>query len=135
MVITAPPGPFTRAEVARRAWQAVSEADVDALARASTDNIVGHAAGRGPRSGDYRGRREVLDYLASLGDATERFDLDLEDVLVGDALTAIVLGLKGRREGREVETGSILLLRFEGVRVAEVWAVPRDQIAIDEFWS
>lgn len=133
---TAPlPDPFTRVDIARRAWDAVSTADIDGLARVSTDTISWHAAGRGSRSGDFNGRREVLDYLASLGEATERFDLALEDVLAGAVLTAIVLSLKGKRQGHEIESGTILLLRFEGTRVAEVWAIPRDQFAIDEFWS
>jgi hypothetical protein len=27
------------------------------------------------------------------------------------------------------------VLRIEGDRIAEVWSIPRDQFAVDEFWA
>lgn len=121
--------------LARDLWAAVSNADLDALERLSTDDLTWHASGRGPRSGTMSGRDTVLDYLGRIGEDTERFDSELEDVLVGDLYTAIVYRITGVRGAHKLETDFLLLLRFEADRLAEAWAVPRDQHAVDAFWA
>jgi ketosteroid isomerase-like protein len=83
----------------------------------------------------YRGVDAVLEYLASIGDAVERFDSSLEDVLVGEGTAAVLFRVVGERRGRRLDTRFILLFRVEEGRIAEVWAVPRDQHAVDEFWA
>jgi ketosteroid isomerase-like protein len=99
-------------------WEAVSAGDVDALAEVCSDDLVWHASGRGPR-----------------GEDAERFDLTLEDILVGDERASVLFRVTGSRKGRRLETGYILLFRIEGSRLAEVWSVARDQYAVDEFWA
>ena len=121
--------------LARALWDAVSTADVAALERLSTDDLTWHATGRGPRSGAVRGRDAVLDYLGQIGEDTERFDSELEDVLLGDLFTAILYRVTGVRADRKLDIGFVLILRIEGDRLAEAWAVPRDQHAVDEFWA
>lgn len=121
--------------LAKTAWEAVSTGDVDVLSEVCADDLVWHASGRGPRSGTHRGRDAVLDYLASIGEAAERFDSTLQHVLVGGDLVAVLFQVSGARKGRELDTGFILLFRIEGSRLAEVWSVPRDQYAVDEFWA
>lgn len=123
------------AKLARGAWEAAARGDRETLARLCSPELVWHASGRGPRSGAYRGIDAVLDYLAAIGEAAERFDSTFEDVLVGDELVAVLFEVTGRRRERRLATGFILLFRVEDGRIAEVWAVPRDQHAVDEFWS
>lgn len=122
-------------KLARDLWQAVSSADVEAFERLSTDDLTWHASGRGPRSGTFCGRDAVLDYLAAIGEDAERFDSELEDVLVGDLFTAILYRVTGVRGEHRLATGFVLIMRFEQGRLAEAWAVPRDQLAVDEFWA
>jgi ketosteroid isomerase-like protein len=121
--------------LAKVAWESVSAGDVDALSEVFSDDLVWHASGRGPLSGVYRGRDAVLAYLASIGDAAERFDSTLENVLVGGELVAVLFRVSGARGDRELDTGFILIFRIEDSRIAEVWAVPRDQYEVDEFWG
>jgi len=125
----------TLGDLARAAWQAVSEADVDALRRLIADDVVWHASGRGARAGAFRGRDAILDYLAGIGDDADEFESELEDVLVGEDRTAILFRVSGQREGRLLEAGFVLLMRFEDNRIAELWSVARDQYAVDEFWA
>ena len=56
-------------------------------------------------------------------------------MLVGDDLVSVLFHVSGRRGDRVLDTDFILLFRIEADRIAEVWAVPRDQHAVDEFWS
>jgi ketosteroid isomerase-like protein len=123
------------AKLARTAWQAAADGDVDTLARVCAPDLVWHASGRGPRAGVYRGQEAVFGYLASIGEAAERFDSELEDLLVGEDKVAVLFRIRGRRGARELDTGFVLIFRIADGRIAEVWAVPRDPYAIDEFWS
>ena len=122
------------AKLARSAWEAVSASDLDTLSHVCADDLVWHASGRGSRSGDYRGRTAVLDYLAAIGDAAERFDSRLDHVLVNENLVAVLFHVTGTRRGRVLDTDFILIFRVGAGRIVEVWAVPRDQHAVDEFW-
>lgn len=121
--------------IARELWRAVSRGDVEDIEQLFREDLLWHASGRGPRAGTFEGRDEVLDYLAGLGEDTERFDSTLEDVLVGSDYTALVFRVAGQRGDQQIETGFVMLLRIAANQVAEVWMVPRDQHAIDEFWS
>jgi len=123
------------AKLTRIAWEAASAGDTDALSLVFSSDLVWHASGRGVRSGDYRGQTEVFEYLATIGDAAERFDSRLDHVLVGEAHTAVLFHVVGERRGRRLDTDFILIFRIDGDRIAEVWAVPRDQHAVDEFWA
>lgn len=127
--------PEERIEIAREAWEAVSAADVESLARVSTAAVVWHVSGRGKRAGDHRGRRSVIDYLASLGEDVDSLSLDLVDVLTGDHRTALLVRLKGARHGKELDEHFVVLIRFEYRRIAEVWSIPSDQYLVDEFWA
>jgi ketosteroid isomerase-like protein len=103
--------------------------------RLCSPDLVWHASGRGPRSGSHRGLDEVFAYLAAIGDAAERFDSQFERILVGDDHVAVFFKVIGKRGGRSLDTGFILVFRIAGDRIAEIWAVPRDQYAVDEFWG
>jgi ketosteroid isomerase-like protein len=122
-------------ETARRAWQAVSSGDTAALEAVCCEDMVWHAAGRGPHAGDHRGRESVLAFLAGVGEGAQRFDASLEDVLVGDELAAILLRARGRRGEHRLDTSYVVLLRLESGRIAEAWSIPQDQHAVDAFWA
>jgi hypothetical protein len=123
------------AALAKLAWEAVSVGDAEALAEVCAEDLVWNAAGRGKRSGVYRGQEAVFGFLAAIGDLAERFDSTLEDILVGSKYVSVLFRVSGRRGDRKLDTDYILIFRIEESRIAEIWAVPRDQYAVDEFWS
>jgi hypothetical protein len=47
----------------------------------------------------------------------------------------VLFRASGLRKGRRLEMGYTLIFRIEGSRLAEVWSVPHDQYAVDEFWA
>jgi ketosteroid isomerase-like protein len=121
--------------LAKLAWEAVSVGDSEALAEICSEDLVWNASGRGARSGIYRGQEAVFGFLAAVGDLAERFDSTLEDILVGNKYVSVLFRVSGRRGERKLDTGYILIYRIEDSRIAEIWAVPRDQYAVDEFWA
>ena len=127
--------PALARKLATRAWQAVSSGDARALESIYNDDIVWHVSGRGPNSGDHRGRDAVLEYLANVGERSEDFEASLDDVLIGEERLAFVMRAKGHREGRTLDATYIILARLEGGRLAEVWSTALDQYAVDAFWA
>ncbi len=123
------------AKLARTAWEAAAHGDSETLALCCAEDMVWHASGRGLRSGMYRGLAETLDYLAAIGGAADDFQSDFEDVMIGEDRVAVLFHVSGRRRGRVLDTDFILLFRVAEGRIAEAWAVPRDQYAVDEFWA
>jgi hypothetical protein len=77
----------------------------------------------------------VFGFLAAVGDLADRFDSTLEDILVGSKYVSVLFRVSGLRGERKLDTGYILIFRIEESRIAEIWAVPRDQYAVDEFWA
>jgi len=123
------------AVLAKLAWEAVSVGDAELLSEVCAEDLVWNASGRGTRSGVYRGREAVFGFLAAVGDLAERFDSTLEDILVGSKYVSVLFRVSGLRGERKLDTGYILIFRIAESRIAEIWAVPRDQYAVDEFWA
>ncbi len=123
------------AEIACAAWEAVAHGDAQALAKAFSPNVVWHASGRGPRSGTFTGLDAVLEYLAEIGDAAQRFDMRLDDVLVSESRAVVLFSVEGQRGRRRLVADFIVLFQIEAGLVVEAWAVPHDQHAVDEFWA
>ena len=119
----------------RAAWEAVAKSDVAAFEKVCREDLIWHASGRGARAGTYRGRQDVIDYLAAIGDAARRFDSRLDHVLTNEGLAAVLFHVTGERGDEILDTDFILIFRVEDDLLAEVWAVPRDQHAVDEFWA
>ena len=77
----------------------------------------------------------MLDYLAAIGDAAERFDSRLDHVLVNENLVAVLFHVTGQAARPRSSTPiSSCSSASTPDSIAEVWAVPRDQHAVDEFW-
>jgi len=123
------------AKLAQTAWDAVACADAETLTHICSKDIVWHAPGRGPRSGEFRGLEAVLDHLRSVGEAAERFSSQPVAVLGGEDRAAVVFHATGERRGRVLDYDAVLLFRVEDRRIAEIWSVPFDQRAVDEFWA
>jgi hypothetical protein len=123
------------AVLAKLAWEAVSVGDAELLSEVCAEDLVWNASGRGTRSGVFRGQEAVFGFLAAVGDLAERFDSTLEDILVGSKYVSVLFRVSGLRGERKLDTGYILIFRIAESRIAEIWAVPRDQYAVDEFWA
>jgi len=124
------------AQIARRAWEAISHGDVDTLLEVLDPAVVWHATARGtPWFGTHRGAEAVVDYLARVGEASEFFEATLADVLASDERVLLVFHASFRRRGRLAELDYQLLGRFENGRVAEMWTTPLDPATIEAFWA
>jgi ketosteroid isomerase-like protein len=123
------------AKLAQTACEAVAHADAETLAHLCKKDVVWHVTGRGPRAADYRGLEALLDYLRSLGEAAEQFNLRPVAVMGGEDRAAVVFRTTGQRHGRVLDNHNVLLFRIEDQRIAEIWSVSFDERADEEFWT
>jgi ketosteroid isomerase-like protein len=123
-------------DLARRGYDAFTRGDMEAVSDLFADDIVWHVGGRGPLAGDYRGKDEVLGFLAKTMELTGgTFRLEIHDVLANDEHVTALLVARGEREGKTLEDRQAHVLHVKGGKVTEYWGHPGDQYAIDEFLS
>ena len=112
------------------AWLA---SDLDAVLASYHDDIELHYMGQSPLAGTHRGREAAFVALGQASVRTQRVLIDVEDVLVGESLGALIavedLGDPPRRVRR------VLLYRVEDGKLRECWLFDEDQRFIDSLWS
>ena len=121
--------------LAKAVWDALSVGDVEVLDELLGEDLKWHVSGNNRLSGTKTGRDQVLDYLGTLGEETEVYDLQLQDILVNEDRALILLHVNGKREGRTLDTQYMLLFQVEDNRLAEAWTNPFNQHAVDRFWA
>jgi hypothetical protein len=123
-------------DLLRRGYEAFAKADMPAVQAFFADDIVWHAPGRNPLSGDYKGAQEVLGFLGKAMEMTAgSFSLEVHDLLADDEHGVALVVARGQREGKSLEDRQVHVLHLQGGKVTEFWAHPGDQYAVDEFWS
>ena len=112
------------------AWKA---SDLDTVLAMYHDDFVLHYMGDSPLAGDHVGKDAALVALGAASVRTARRLVEVEDVLVGDTLGALIavedLGDPPRRVRR------VLLYRVQDGLLRESWLFDEDQRYIDELWS
>lgn len=113
-----------------KAWLA---SDLEKVLDSYHEDIELHYMGVSPLAGTHRGKEAAFAALGQASVRTSRTLIDVEDVLVGDALGALVaiedLGDPPRRVRR------VLLYRVLDDKLRECWLFDEDQRFIDHMWS
>jgi ketosteroid isomerase-like protein len=112
------------------AWLA---ADLDKILASYHDDIVLHYMGDSPLAGSHVGRAAAFDVLGLATLRSSRRLIEIEDVLVGRHLGALLaieeLGDLPRRMRR------VLVYRVEEHKLRECWLYDEDQRFVDQLWS
>jgi uncharacterized protein len=123
-------------DLARRGYEAFIQGDMQGVSDLLSDDIVWHVGGRSPLAGDYRGKDEVLGFLAKTMELTGgTFRLEIHDVLANDEHVTALLVARAERDGKTLEDRQAHVLHVKDGKVTEYWGHPGDQYAIDEFLS
>jgi hypothetical protein len=56
-------------------------------------------------------------------------------VLVSETRAAVFFHVSGRRQGKTLDTDFILIFEITDGLIRTLSSVPRDQLAVDEFWA
>jgi len=112
------------------AWLA---GDLERILGAYHEDVVLHYMGASPLAGTHTGRDAAFAALGQASQRSARRLIEIEDVLVGEALGALLaveeLGDPPRRVRR------VLLYRVLDGRLRECWLYDEDQRFVDALWS
>ena len=122
------------AALTRRVFAAFG-VDAKQISAAMSRDIVWRVPGATSMSGEYRGRREVVEFLRRTGLETGgTYRSQLHTVIANDEWGLAVYRAWGSRNGIELDVDQAFVIRFEGGLWKEVTAVPLNA-AFDAFWA
>jgi ketosteroid isomerase-like protein len=109
--------------------------DAKQISAALDRNVVWRVPGTTAMSGEYRGRRDVVDFLRRTGIETNgTYRSQLHTVWANDDWGLAIYRAQGTRNGIELDVDQALVVRFEDGMISVVTAVPLDS-AFDAFWA
>lgn len=125
------------AALVRDLFRAFREADAATVERLLADDAVWEFPGRRGRiAGRHEGRAAIVAFLMNVMALTDgTFHLDFEDVVANDRVAVALFRGHGRREGRELDNPTSLVIRVEGGRIVHLREFVWDLFAVDEFWA
>jgi ketosteroid isomerase-like protein len=127
-------GEHPNAELTRRVFASFGR-NAMAISAALARDIVWRVPGDTIMSGEYRGRRAVIEFLRRTGLETDgTYRSKLHTVLANDEWGLAVYRASGTRNGIELDVDQAFVIRFAGGCWKEVTAVPLDS-AFDAFWA
>src|SRR3954464_5984733 len=122
------------AELTRRVFGAFGK-DAMAISAALSRDIVWRVPGNTTMSGEYRGRREVVEFLRRTGLETNgTYRSALHTVFADDDWAVAIYRAVGTRNGIDLDVDQALVIRITDGVWQEVTAVPLDS-AFERFWA
>jgi ketosteroid isomerase-like protein len=122
------------AELTRRVFASFGQ-NAMAISAALSRDIVWRVPGNTVMSGEYRGRRAVVEFLRRTGLETDgTYRSKLHTVLADDEWGLAVYRAWGTRNGIELDVDQAFVIRFGDGCWKEVTAVPLDP-SFDAFWA
>ena len=123
-------------ELMRKATEALNAGDVETFLDFHTDDAVVHVTGRNRFSGDLKGKQAIME---SFGQQAEALDgppvFELHDVVASDEHGVIIGTNRATRGGTTLESRTTIVLHLQDGKAKELWVVPVDPYAEDEFWA
>ena len=122
------------AALVRRVFAAFGN-DPKAISAAFARDIVWRVPGRTVMSGEYRGRRDVVEFLRRTGIETSgTYRSSLHTVFADDDWAVAIYRATGSRNGIELDVDQALVVRMADGLWQDVTAVPLDS-AFERFWA
>ncbi|MDE3191542.1 MAG: nuclear transport factor 2 family protein [Acidobacteriota bacterium] len=127
-------GEHPNAALVRRLFAAFGR-DPKVIAAALSRDVVWRVPGNTVMSGEYRGPREVVEFLRRTGIETNgTYRSRLHAVLANDEWVVAIYRATGSRNGIDLDVDQALVMRVADGRIDDVTAVPLDS-AFDAFWA
>jgi hypothetical protein len=122
------------AALTRRVFAAFGT-DAKQISAALSRDVVWRVPGNTVMSGEYHGRRDVVEFLRRTGIETGgTYRSKLHTVLANDEWGLAVYRARGSRNDIDLDVDQAFVIRFEDGMWKEVTAVPLDS-AFDAFWA
>jgi len=122
------------AALVRRLFAAFGK-DAMVVSAALARDVVWRVPGNTVMSGEYRGRRDVVEFLRRTGLETGgTYGSDLHTVFADDDWAVAIYRATGSRNGIDLDVDQALVIRIVDGLLHDVTAVPLDS-AFERFWA
>jgi uncharacterized protein len=122
------------AALVRRLFAAFGK-DPMAISAALGRDVVWRVPGHTVMSGEYRGRRDVVEFLRRTGLETGgTYSSSLHTVFADDEWAVAIYRATGSRNGVDLDVDQALVIRIADGLLQDVTAVPLDS-AFERFWA
>jgi ketosteroid isomerase-like protein len=120
-------------ELVRTGYDAFVAGDIEWLNEHLHENVVWHVGGENTLAGEYRGREEVLAFLAkSVQVAVPEFAI--HDIAAGDDHVVALLDVTWRRpDGQTFASRAVQVFHVDQGMTLESWVMVEDQSGLDAF--
>ena len=118
-------------------YQAFMAGDMEALrSEYFTDDIMWHAFGDGPLSGDFHGPDEVIALFGRTFEMSGgTFRVEVHDAVANDTHAVVLARVMAERAGKRLDQRYTHVAHMRAGKLAESWIFSEDQAAVDAFWS
>ena len=120
-------------EIARGATEALSKGDMETFLSFQADDVVVHFPGRGPLSGDHRGKdglAQMFQKQMQMLDAPP--EIENHDILASDDHAVILNTVRASLGGQVLEQQQVVVLHIRDGKIAETWLQFSEQQAMDD---
>jgi ketosteroid isomerase-like protein len=123
--------------VVRNAYESFVKGDLDGALTDLADDCVFHFTGDGPNSGDHKGREAIAAALVKNFELTGgAWTLDVKGIFADDNHAAVLLHeMASRPDGASIDLDEVHLLRLRDGKVTDLWDLPEDHEAHDNFFD
>jgi ketosteroid isomerase-like protein len=122
------------AALTRRVFAAFGK-DAKAISAALARDIVWRVPGHTVMSGEYNGRRDVVEFLRRTGlETAGTYRSSLHTVFADDEWAVAIYRATGKRNGIDLDVDQALVIRIQDGLWREVTAVPLDS-SFERFWA
>ena len=119
----------------RRLYDAFERGDADALRELLAD-CTWHTPGESLIAGAFSGADEIVSRFGRLREMTDGTLAFHVHEILGDGEHVVGLDrVTARRGERTLDMNRVVIAHAHDGKLTEVWLVPEDQYAFDEFWS
>jgi hypothetical protein len=124
-------------DLVREGIAAFTRGDLDALReKYFAEDIRWHTPGRSPLAGDFEGVAQVIEAFGRLFELTGgTYRVEVHDIVANDEHAIVLYTSRAERAGRQFEDRTVLVAHIRDGKQAEVWVLPGDLYALDEFLS
>jgi len=124
-------------QTVREGYAAFAQGDLEALRKEYfAPDIIWHYAGHSLLGGHFHGAEQVLDWLGKTFELSGgTLTVDVHDIVGNDEHVVALIVVRAARNGKHLNDQGVQVFHLSDGKVTEVWTLPGDQNADDDFWS
>jgi uncharacterized protein len=122
-------------EALRKSEEAFANGDLEGALALYHDDFVFHIPGRHSLAGDYAGKDALRELLSPFQERYSPTSMENFAYFADDERGIILMRATAARGGRTFEEQIVSVVRFRDGKVSEMWVIPFDQAARDEWMA